>query len=117
MSLLLIFVVDIVDDYRYVVIVNYDVVAAGLVSVIRVITAVVLRSLYCYIINIIVHVHVYFKNCIIYFKLIPTTLAVPNGRGPMFFMPQMLNFLFFRSRFIYSIILIEIWSKHAKYDV
>ena len=44
-----------------------------------------------------------------------------NGRGPMiFFMPKtllFLNFLFacsLRSRFILSIILIEIWSEHAK---
>jgi len=35
----------------------------------------------------------------------------PNGRGPMFFYAQNANFC---SRLILSIMLIEIWQKHAK---
>ena len=42
--------------------------------------------------------------------------APPNGRGPMIFLcPKRYFFSFFpRSRFILSVILIEIWPKHAK---
>ena len=47
-------------------------------------------------------------------------LADPGGGGadPWFFYAQNANFsqFFFRSRLILSIILIEIWPKHAKKD-